>query len=147
MLITQCTTLKMVVAQLTFICRMWQKVCCCWFGISRLLVSYLWMIATNYHLDNPRCQAKYCWHSVDAYFQNGAVTVSLAILPIRVANTTVVLYSNKLLYNYLVYKTKNCWQSIDVQFQTEAGSVQLLFLKVKVVNTLFIDVCNQCRLK
>jgi len=51
-------------------------------------------IATNCHLDYPRCNANNHWQSVDAYSQNGAVSVSLSLSLIEAANTLVMHNSN-----------------------------------------------------
>jgi len=55
--------------------------------LSRQPIPHLWMDATNHHIVYPRCRAKNHWQSVDAHFQHGAVTVSLAIFLIKLANT------------------------------------------------------------
>jgi len=51
--------------------------------------------------------------------------MSLAVLPIKAANTTVKLPAIESLYNYLAYKTKHRWRSVDADCQDEVGSVPL----------------------
>jgi len=45
------------------------------------------MSTTNCHLDYPCCKARNCWCSIDAHFQNGAVTILLSMLSIRAASS------------------------------------------------------------
>jgi len=61
------------------------------FAWKRLPIHCIWNITTDQHLHNPGCKAKNLWRSVDHHFQNGAVTVSLAVLPIQPANVSVML--------------------------------------------------------
>ena len=46
-------------------------------------------------------KAKNCSRSVDAHFQNGAVTVSVFFLPIKVANTLVMHNSKQISFPLL----------------------------------------------
>jgi len=41
------------------------------------------------HIDHPWCETLHCWCSVDAHFQDGAGSMSLLVLPIKHANTSV----------------------------------------------------------
>ena len=47
------------------------------------------------HLYYPRCETLNRWHSFDAHFHNGAGTVSLLLLPIKEANTSVMTSCNQ----------------------------------------------------
>jgi len=47
------------------------------------------------HLDYPRCETLNCWCSVDAHFQDGAGSLSLLLLPIKEANTSVMTICNQ----------------------------------------------------
>ena len=46
------------------------------------------------HIDCPRCKTLHCWGSVDSHFQDGAGRVSLLVLPIKHANTSVMNICN-----------------------------------------------------
>jgi len=46
------------------------------------------MAATNRHTDEPWCNAKQCWRSVDAHFQNGVGSMLLSLWRINVAYTS-----------------------------------------------------------
>jgi len=46
------------------------------------------------HIDYPRCETLHCWRWVDAHFQDGAGSVSLLVLPIKHANTSVMTICN-----------------------------------------------------
>jgi len=65
--ITQDTWPKIVDALLTLICRMGQRVYCCYCCGSREPIPHLWMAATIRHLGYPRCNGKHHWHSVDTW--------------------------------------------------------------------------------
>jgi len=53
-------------------------------------MPHLWMSANNHHLDIPRCTARNHWRSFNTHFQNGAMTVSLSLLPIKAAVTFIM---------------------------------------------------------
>jgi len=46
------------------------------------------------HLYYPRCETLNCWRSLDAHFHHGAGSVSLLLLPIKEANTSVMTRCN-----------------------------------------------------
>jgi len=75
---------------LTLIFRMGQGGCRCCFCPWNRPIPHLWMSATNHHSDNPRCKAKNHWRSIDSHFQNGVMTVSLSLLPIKTAITFIL---------------------------------------------------------
>jgi len=54
-------------------------------------VPCLSMFATNCHSGYGWCIAKNSWHSVDTHFQNGAVTMSVSLLPIKATNMMVTV--------------------------------------------------------
>jgi len=99
--ITQDARPKIIDTPLTLIFRMGQTVCCFCFCHSRQPIPYVWMAATNRHFGYPRCTAKNRWRSVDAHFQNGVVTLPLAILSIKAANTLVLHNSNEITFQLL----------------------------------------------
>jgi hypothetical protein len=39
-------------------------------SLYRLPYSSVWMLEIKHHLYSQRCKTKYCWHSVEAYFQD-----------------------------------------------------------------------------
>jgi hypothetical protein len=73
--ITQDARLKIVDTRLTLIFRMGQGVYCFCFCRSRQPIPYLWMAATNRHLHHQRWKARNHRLSIEAHFQNGAVTI------------------------------------------------------------------------
>ena len=81
---------------MTLLFRMGQGACRYCFCLWRRPISHLWMFATNRRLGYPRCKAKNHWRSFEAHFQNGEVTVSFAILPIKAANRLVMQSSNRI---------------------------------------------------
>jgi hypothetical protein len=94
--ITILTWPKIVDAPLTLIFRMGQWLYSVLFCLSRLPIQPLcWkeiQLLNNYH----SYKTKNCWRSVDPHFQNGAVTMSLAVLPIKAVSTTVMLDSDEI---------------------------------------------------
>jgi len=102
-------------APLTLILRMGQGACHYCFCLSRQPIPYLWMGATNCHWVYPRCKARNHWHSVDAHTQTGALTVLLAILPIKAANTLVMHSSNQIIFDIRDLQDHKrlilCWRS------------------------------------
>jgi len=95
---------------------MGQTVCHFWFCHYRQQMPHLWMSATNCHLDDPGCKAKNRGHSIDPHIQNGAVTVSLSLFPIKAANTLIMHNSEQLTF-YLPYLQDQkswtlCWHSV-----------------------------------
>ena len=108
-------TSEIVDAPLMLISRMGKGACRYCLCLSRQPVTYLWMGATNLHIGYPRCKTKDHWHSIDAYFQNGAVTVSLVILPKKAANRLVMNCSDRItLYLPELQDQKSlmlCWPS------------------------------------
>jgi len=47
-----------------------------------------------HHINYPRCETLHCWCSVDTHFQDGAGSMSLLVLPIKHANTSVMTIRN-----------------------------------------------------
>jgi len=48
------------------------------------------MSPTNQNMNYQRCKAKKRWRSIDAYSQNGVVTVLLSFSLIKAANTLIM---------------------------------------------------------
>jgi len=84
---------------------------CCWrsfwgWGTERVAIVCqrwhpilrLWMFSTNRHLGCQSWKAKNHWRSVDAHFQNGAVTALLSPLPIMAANMSVIHISDHITF-------------------------------------------------
>ena len=46
------------------------------------------------HIDYPRCETSNCWRWVDTHFHDGAGSMSLFVLPIKHANTSVMTICN-----------------------------------------------------
>jgi len=93
--ITWIKILKIVDTLLTLIFMMGQGRYNALFCSKRLQIHCIEILATIQHIDNPRCKAKNHAHWVDAHFQNGALTVLLAVLHLKVANTSLMLNSNQ----------------------------------------------------
>jgi len=89
---------KIVDIPLTLIFRIGQGACCYSFCIWRQPEPHWWVIATNHDLRYPRCKAKIHWGSIDAHFQNGAVTVTLCLSPIEAANMMVMHNSDQITF-------------------------------------------------
>jgi len=64
--------------------------------LERLPITPQLRSAIKRHLDYPRCKTLNCWCSVDVYFQDGAGSVSLRLLPIKEANTSFMTVCNRL---------------------------------------------------
>jgi len=94
--ITVLTRLKIVDTPLTLIVKMRQGAWYYYFWFGRQPILSLWMATTNWHLGYPRCTAKNRWCSLEAHFQNGAVIVSLTLLPRKAASRLVMDSSNHL---------------------------------------------------
>jgi len=93
------------------------------------------MYVSNQNWDYPRWKPKNHWHSVDAWFQNWAVTVVLSLVPLKMAICWWCLTATKSLIHYHTYKTKNCWYSSDAHSQNGAVTLLLSLLPIKVANT------------
>jgi len=70
---------KIVDAALTLIFWMGLLPCCVLLGLSRLLIYWVWITASELLPTYVAYKSKNHWHSVDAYFLNGAVTVLLSL--------------------------------------------------------------------
>ena len=81
---------NIVDAPLTLLFRIRQGECRCCFCHWRQQTPDIWMSEMNCHTHCPRCNTNNGWNSVDTYFQIRAVTVVLALLPMKAANTWVV---------------------------------------------------------
>jgi hypothetical protein len=85
-------------------CRSWRVICWLWITVSKSL--------TNYHIENP----KICSDSMDAYFQNGEVTISLAHLMVKAANMLVTHNWKHIPFQspYLHYQMSltRCWCTV-----------------------------------
>jgi len=92
------TRQKIVDALLTLIFRIGHGACCYYFWLERQPIPRLWMAAIICHLGYTRRTAKNCWCSVDAHFQNGAVTVSFTLLPRNVDSTLVMDSSDRVTF-------------------------------------------------
>jgi len=98
--ITQDARPKIINIPLTLILRLLQGACHFCLCLFELPIPQLWMSATNYHLDYPRCNAKYCWYYIDSYSLHRAVTVTVSPMPIMVSNTLVVPNSDQIASQY-----------------------------------------------
>jgi len=86
---------KFVDPALTVIFRMKQWLCRFVFCLYRLPIRWLCVFATKLNLNYLTYMTKICWGSVDTHFQNGAVTVSLTLLPIKASNMMVMWISDQ----------------------------------------------------
>ena len=93
--ITQDARPKIVDTLLTFIFRTGQGAWCCCFYHYRRPIAHLWMSAASRHIDNPICEAKHCWDSVEIHFRDGAGSVRLLFLPLKAANNSIMDICNK----------------------------------------------------
>jgi len=67
------------------------------------------MAATGRHFDSPRCKAANRWCSVDAHFQNGAVTMSISLLPVKATNTSVTCSSDQVTFRLHHLQDQKSW--------------------------------------
>jgi len=88
--ITQHSRPKIVDPPLALIHMMGQRACCYWISLRRWPICYLYVSATNSYLHYAICQANNRWHCIHARSQNCTVTMSLPVLPIKAANTSVI---------------------------------------------------------
>jgi len=95
--IIQDATPKIVDALLMLIFRLGMEPCRCLFCSSKLPICWLWIPVSKWHPNGlTTYQTKNRWRSIDAHFQNVAVTVSISLLPIKAANTLVMDNSEQL---------------------------------------------------
>ena len=59
------------------------------FCLYRWPICWIWINTVAQPFDDTRCNTQNRWHSVDAHFQTGAVTMSPSLLPIKAANTLI----------------------------------------------------------
>ena len=115
--IIQDATAKIVDALLTLIFRLRMGPCRFLFCPSRLPICWLWIPASKWHPNGLTYKIKNCWRSVDAHFQNVAVTVSISLLPIKAAHTLVMDNSQQIGFQltYLPQKIslRLCWRSVS----------------------------------
>ena len=69
--------------------RKWQ--CRIFLCLQKLRIGRLCITASKSISNYVTYKTKNCWSSVDAHFQNGAETVLLPLLPIKAANTAIIL--------------------------------------------------------
>jgi len=62
----------------------------CWFLFSFLMrpITHSWMSASNHQVEYPRSKTKNHWHGMDCHFRNGAGSIPLLFLIVKVANTS-----------------------------------------------------------
>jgi len=116
-LIIQDATPKIVDAQLTLIFRLGMGPCHGLFWPPRLPICWLWIPASKWHYNVLTYKIKNCWCSVDAHFQNVAVTVSISLLPIMAAHTLVIdnseQISSQLTYLPQIISLTLHWRSVS----------------------------------
>jgi len=100
--ITQDAKLKVNDAPLQLILRMRQWLCCCLFCLQMPPIHRLCITATKLPFNYCTYKTRNCWRSVDAHFQNLAVTVSLSLLPIMAANM-MIMHNSKQITTKLPY--------------------------------------------
>jgi len=88
--IIQDATPKIVDALLTLIFRPGMGPCRFLFCPSRLPICWLWIPASKWHPNGLTFKIKNCWRSIDAHFQNMAVTLLISLLPTKAAHTLVM---------------------------------------------------------
>jgi len=88
--IIQGATPKIVDALLTLIFRLGMGPCHFLFCPSRLPICWLWIPQSKWHPNGLTYKIKNRWRSIDAYFQNVAVTVSISLFPIKAAHILVM---------------------------------------------------------
>jgi len=81
---------QMVGAQLMLNVTIRQWPCRFLLGPSWLSLRWLCIMKISSISNRLTFKDKNCWDSIDAHFQNGAVTASLSILPIKAANMFVM---------------------------------------------------------
>ena len=91
--ITRLTRPKIVDAQLTLIFKMGQGACCFFLCLWRVETLPLCIFPTKSRCYYPTYRTKNGWRSVDAHFQDGAGSVLLSVLHIKVVNA-VVMYKH-----------------------------------------------------
>jgi len=137
-------TPEIIDTPLTLIFRMGQGVCRYDYYLGRKPIPHLWMAETNCHFGYTRYTAKNHWRSIDAHFQNAAVTVWFIFFSEgRLPVCWLWIAATRSLFNYHTYKTTNRWCCIDAHFQNGAGSMMRLFFTWKAANTSFMNGCNQ----
>jgi len=77
-------------APFTLIPRMGQWPCLLPFSLWKLPIRWLCIFATKLNFNYLTHMAKICWRSIMAHFLNGAVTVSLSVVPIKTANMLIL---------------------------------------------------------
>ena len=82
--------LKIVDALLTLIFRTGLLSCYFLFGLERLPILWLWITVSKLLPNWPTLKTKNCWHSINAHYQNVAVTVSHSPLPIKADNMLIM---------------------------------------------------------
>jgi len=88
--IIQDATPKIVDALLTLIFRLVMGPCHFLFCPSRLPLCWLWIPASKWHSNGLTYKIKNRWRSIDAHFQNVALTLSISLLPIKAVHTLVM---------------------------------------------------------
>jgi len=72
---------------------------------------------------------------MDVHCQNGAATVCLRFLALKVAITWFLNVCKQSPYRLPRSNTNNCWHSIDTHFQDGTESVSELFLDIKAADS------------
>ena len=88
--IIQDATPKIVDALLTLIFRRGMGPSRFLFCLSRLPICWLWIPVSKWHHNGLTYKIKNRWHSIDAHFQNVAVTLSSSLVRIKAAHTLVM---------------------------------------------------------
>jgi len=133
--LTQDAKLKIIDASFTLMLRMGRWSCYYIFWQWNLPKCLL-CITTKKSLENYRTyKTTYLCRLVASDAKNGAVTVLLSLLPLKLPIRLVCITTTKSLVNYCTYKTTNCWCSVDAHAKNGAVTVLLPVLLINAANT------------
>jgi len=107
-------------ALLTLICRLGMGPCRVLFCPSRLPICSLWIPASKWHPNGLTYKIKNRWRSIDAHFQNVAVTVSIPLLPIKAAQALVMDNSEQIGFQW-TYLPQNISLTLRRRSVSECG--------------------------
>ena len=127
---------------MTLIFTMPQGACRCCFCQHRMPICHNWMSTTNRNINYPRCKARNCWRSVNAYFKNKAVTLLLVCSAIKLPRSPLSITATKSLVNYRTYKTINRRRAIDTH--CNVLSIQHLLLSIIVFSMIWLYCLSFC---
>jgi len=69
------------------------------FSLEKLSEHHIYTMTNASRIDEQWWKVKNCWCSIDAYFHDGARSVSLSCFPIKAANTLIIYRNNHIAYD------------------------------------------------